>query len=198
MKKRKELEKQFNEILAQHELILRFNGDNEITITGAPKVNLASRLVISVLGILLVSACLVIGQQEGLYNTMVIGGSLLGLILITTPFINFYSKKFFEIFISRRVKQINITRGIARPYKRIDFSDIDAVFLKKEKDDDFINPEEGNLVSWQYTFGTYSRLKSTNLIKLESEGENEIQFVEEFGQFLADFIKTKLVESDSL
>ncbi len=192
MKKRKELEKQFNETLAQHELLLQFNGDNEMTITGAPKNNLLTRLFLSVFGIFLVSMCLVIGQQNGIFNTFVIGGCLLGLIMVCTPFITFYSKKYFQIFISKSIRQINITKGIAKPYKRIDFSNIDAIIIKKEEEDDFINPEEGNQVSWQYTFGVCSGSQVNDLIKLNSQDETLNKFADEFGLFLSTFLEKKL------
>lgn len=192
MKKRKELEIRFNDTLAQHELLLRFKGDHELIITGAPKNNIFTRLTVSLTGIFLVMMCLVIGQQNGGYNTFVIGGCLLGLIMSSAPFISFYSKKYFQVSISRSIRQINIVRGIAMPEKRIDFSDIDGVFIKKTRDDDFINAEEGNLVSLQYTFGADSGLKTYELLKLDVENESLNEFSDEFASFLADFLEKKL------
>lgn len=192
MKKHHELEQKLNSTLAQHELFLKLHGEHELTITGAPKNNLRSQLFLCALGASIVFLCLIIGRQNGAFNTFVIGGCLLGLIMVCSPFMSFYSKKYFQIYISRGTRQINVSKGIAKPYKRIDFSDIDAIFMKKDKDDDFINPEEGNLVNYKYTFGVCSGADNFDLLKFDTENEELDEFADEFATLLSEFIGREL------
>jgi len=174
--------------------MLKFSDDNELTLIGAPSGQLKSRIAISIIGIMLVTFCLITGNSDGRMNTtFVIGGSLLGLILASTPFISFYSVKYFKINISRRIKQISISKGMNSIDTRIDFSNIDYVQLKNLQVDDLISGTEGiDNISFMHTFNVESNGKTVELFSLTSQDEKFRKFVEEFGDFLSTFIGKEL------
>jgi len=192
--KRYLLESDFNEKLNQQEYMLKFSGDSEIMMIGAPSGKLRSRIAISIVGILLVTFCLITGNSDGRMNTtFVIGGSLLGLILTCTPFISFYSRKYFKINISRRLRQISINKRINAPDLRIDFSNIDGIQLKNLQVDDLISGTDGvDNISFMHTFNVMSNGKVIELFSLTSQDEAFYNFVEEFGDFLSSFIGKEL------
>jgi len=194
MKNRNLIENEFNEMLMTQEFLLKFRGDNEIILIGAPSGRLGARLALAVVGIVLVSYCLVTGNNMGgNYNTVVIGGSLLGLILASTPFVSFYSHKYFKVYISRQLKQVSITSGVSSPDKRIDFSNIDFLQLKHLQIDDLISGTETESgVSYMHTFMASSNGKSVELFSLTSHDEAFKKFVDKFGEFLSGFMEKEL------
>lgn len=193
MKKRSQLENDFNEKLASQEFLIKFRGDNEITITGAPVGGLTSRLGISTVGIALVTFCLIIGGDNGYNGTFVIGGSLLGLIIASTPFISFYTRKYYKVYISNRLKQISIMSGVSSPDKRIDFSNIDYLQLKHLQIDDLISGSETESApSYMHTFMAVCNNKPVELFTLTSQDDDYQKFVSEFGTFLSSFIDKEL------
>lgn len=194
MKKIRKLADQFNTILAKHEFLLRFNGNNELIISGAPTNNLLSRLFFSITGIILVTVCLVQGVENG--NTIVIGGCLLGLILTATPFISFHSKKSFKVYISRRMKQINIDHGTFHPYKRIDFSSIEAVYLSKTRTEDLSSTNPDLPVIFNYSFSVMVKEKKVVLFSMTSPDPTILVFATDFNRFLAEFME-KPLKSDA-
>lgn len=197
VKKRHVIESEFNEKLASQEFMLKFMGDNEIVLIGAPTGRLRSRIIISVIGIALVSFCLITGNNSGgnYNNSFIIGGSLLGLILASTPFVSFYSRKYFKIYISNQLKQISITSGVSSPDKRIDFSNIDFLQLKHLQIDDLISGTDAegiSTVSYLHTFMAVSNGKSVELFTLASQDKSYKDFVDKFGDFLSGFIGKEL------
>lgn len=193
MKKPSHLENKFNKKLSSQEFLLRFSGDNEIMLIGAPKGGLGSRLGISLVGIMLVTFCLVIGGHNSYNATFVIGGSLYGLIIASTPFVSFYSRKFYKVLISNRLKQISIMSGVSSPDKRIDFSNIDYIRLKHLQIDDLISGNEDIVTpSFLHTFMVVCNDKPTELFSLTSKDVEFQNFVNEFGTFLSSFIGKEL------
>lgn len=187
MKKRQVVENEFNEMLSKYELLLKFRGDNEVTIIGAPTNNFISRIILSMVGVLLVSYCLIKGSEED--NTVLIGGALLGLILTATPFISFYSRKYFKIMFSRQTRQINIMTNFSGPYKRIDFSNIDSFGFKKIEVDDFVSPDIEIPVTYNYTLIANVQGKEVHLFSIDSKDRSVEQFTKKFSQFIHDFTK---------
>ena len=163
-------------------------------IIGAPTGQLGTRIVISLLGIALVTFCLITGESEGNVNSsFIIGGSLLGLILTSTPFISFYSRKNFRILVSRKLRQISITKRIYSPDQRIDFSNIEFLQLKHLQVDDLISGSiDDNAISFMHTFSAVSESTITDLFSLTSEDDDMKAFVEQFGIFLANFAGKEL------
>ncbi len=190
MKTRQVVENEFNEMLSEYELLLKFRGDNEITLIGAPTNNFTSRIILSIIGVLLVSYCLIKGSEEE--NTVLIGGALLGLILTATPFISFYSKKYFKIMFSRQTKQINIMTNFSGPYKRIDFSNIDHFKFKRVEVDDFVSPDIEIPVTYNYTFIASTQGKEVDLFIIDSKDRSIEKFTEKFSDFIHDFTKIKV------
>ncbi len=187
MKKRQLVENEFNEMLSEFELLLKFRGDNEVTIIGVPTDNFISRIILSIIGVLLVSYCLIKGSEEE--NTVLIGGALLGLIFTATPFISFYSKKYFKIMFSKQTKQINIMTNFSGPYKRIDFSNIDSFRFKKVEVDDFVSPDIEIPVTYNYTFIANVEGKEVHLFTIDSKDRSVEKFTEKFSQFIHEFTK---------
>jgi hypothetical protein len=185
MKKRHLLENEFNELLKDHEYMIKFNGDNEVTIIGAPKKNLVSLLLLSISGVGLVTYCLVMGSKHG--NTVLIGGALLGLIITATPFLSFYSKKYFKVLFSRQLKQINIVNSATGPYKRIDFSNIDYFHFKRVEVDDFVSPDLEIPVTYSYVLSAWCMKKEIKLFSIDSQDRSIEAFTNKFGLFLTDF-----------
>ncbi len=185
MKKRHLLENEFNELLKDHEFMIKFKGDNEITIIGAPTNNFISRCLLSVSGVALVTYCLVMGAQEE--NTVLIGGALLGLIFTATPFLSFYSKKYFKVLFSRQLKQINIMNSATGPYKRIDFSNIDFFQFKRVEVDDFVSPDLEIPVTYSYVLIASCVDKQVELFSIDSQDRSIEAFTNKFGEFLTEF-----------
>ncbi len=185
MKKRQQLEDEFNSMLTEHEFMLKFKGDNEITIIGAPINHVFSRLILSVSGVILVTYCLILGTQYN--NTFVIGGALLGLIFAATPFISFYSKKYFKVLFSRKLQQINVMTGAVGPYKRIDFSNIDKFQFKRVEVDDFVSPDLEIPVTYNYVLSAWCGDKEIELFSIDSKYRTIENFTKKFGAFLSDF-----------
>ncbi|QSE95939.1 hypothetical protein [Fulvivirga lutea] len=185
MKKRRILEEEFNDMLEEHELMVKFRGDNEITIIGAPTNNFISRMLLSFSGVALVSYCLILGAEEG--STVVIGGALLGLIFTATPFLSFYSKKHFKVLFSRQTKQINIISNATGPYKRIDFSNIDSFKFKRVEVDDFVSPDIEIPVTYNYTFTALSEGKEIDLFAIHSKDKSIEAFTNKFSDFMEGF-----------
>lgn len=194
MKKARKLIDQFNVTLAKHEFLLKLNGDNELILTGAPTNNLLSRLFFSFTGIIIVTVCLITGIEGG--NTLVIGGCLLGLILTATPFISFYSKKSFKVYISRRLKQINIDHGMFNPYTRIDFSSIESVHVLKSEMADLASTDPNTPTIYTFSFCVVINDTDSRLISMSSSDTAIEKFAEEFSTFLASFME-KPLKSDS-
>jgi len=187
------LEKEFNEQLNKQEFLLKFRGDNELILIGAPSGQLKSRIGVAIVGLALVSFCLISGGNAGKNTTLMIGGSLLGLILASTPFISFYSRKFYRVLISNRIKQISITSGVSSPDKRLDFANIDHLILKHLQIDDLVSgTETANNISYMHTFMAVSGTKQVELFTLLSSDEEFKKFVEKFGLFLSSFIDKEL------
>lgn len=187
MKKRHQLEDAFNEMLKGHELIVKFNGDNEIVIIGAPVNNVTSRLLLSGFGVFLVSFCLI--KSAEYHNTVIIGGALLGLIFTATPFISFYSKKHFRVLISNRIKQVNIMKSALGPYTRIDFSNIDHFRFKRVEVDDFVSPDLEIPVTYQYTLIASTEGREVELFTINSKFKHIEKFTEKFTEFLSKFTR---------
>lgn len=185
MKKRQLLEDEFNEMLEGHELMIKFRGDNELTLIGAPTNNFMSRVLLSFSGILLVSYCLITGAQHG--NTVLIGGALLGIIFTATPFLSFYSKKYFKVLFSRQTKQINIVSSATGPYKRIDFSSIDAFRFKRVEVDDFVSPDLEIPVTYNYTFSVLIEDKEIDIFSIDSKNRDIEKFTDKFNEFISQF-----------
>ena len=185
MKKRQLLEDEFNEMLEGHELMIKFRGDNELTLIGAPTNNFMSRVLLSFSGILLVSYCLITGAQHG--NTVLIGGALLGIIFTATPFLSFYSKKYFKVLFSRQTKQINIVSSATGPYKRIDFSSIDAFRFKRVEVDDFVSPDLEIPVTYNYTFSVLIEDKEIDIFSIDSKNRDIEKFTDKFNEFISEF-----------
>ena len=185
MKKRKILENEFNELLAEHELMLKFRGDNELTVIGAPSDNFIGRILLSIVGVIMVSYCLIKGSSGS--NTVLIGGALLGLIFTATPFISFYSKKYFKVLFSRQLQQINIMRSAIGPYKRIDFSHIDSFTFKRIEVDDFVSPDIEIPVTYQYGFFALVDGKEQELFSIDSKDTSIEAFTNKFGEFISEF-----------
>lgn len=185
MKKRQLLEDEFNEMLEGHELMIKFRGDNEITIIGAPTNNFMSRILLSFSGILLVTYCLILGPEQE--NTVVIGGALLGLIFTATPFLSFYSKKYFKVIFSRKTQQINIISNATGPYKRIDFSSIDAFRFKRVEVDDFVSPDLEIPVTYNYTFSAQIEGKEIDIFSIDSKDREIENFTNKFNHFIGLF-----------
>ncbi|MEQ8925466.1 MAG: hypothetical protein RLO81_06605 [Fulvivirga sp.] len=185
MKKRQILEEEFNDMLRDHELMVKFRGDNELTIIGAPTNNFISRMLLSFSGVALVSYCLILGAQQG--NTVVIGGALLGLIFTATPFLSFYSKKHFKVLFSRQTKQINIISNATGPYRRIDFSNIDGFKFKRVEVDDFVSPDIEIPVTYNYTFSALTEGKEIDLFAIDSKDKTIEGFTNKFGGFIKGF-----------
>lgn len=194
--KRHHLETEFNEQLIEHEFLFKFRGDNEIILIGAPSGNIWSRVAISVVGVILVTFFLISGHFQGdNYNTtFVIGGCLLGLILTCTPFISFYSRKFYRILISQRIKQISVRSGVSSPDRRVDFPNIDRLLLKHLQIDDLISGKEDAPITFSYmhTLFVETQGKQKELFSLTSSDEEFKIFVEKLAFFLADFIDKEL------
>jgi hypothetical protein len=185
MIKRLHLENEFNKLLKEHEFMVKFRGDNEITLIGAPTNNFVSRCIMSFGGIILVSYCLI--QASKHESTLVIGGALLGLIFAATPFLSFYSKKYFKILFSRQLKQINIMNGAIGPYKRIDFSNIDHFQFKRVEVDDFVSPDLEIPVTYKYALIAKTNGKEVALFSIDSDTRDIEEFTNKFGEFLSDF-----------
>ena len=185
MQKRLHLENQFNDLLKEHEFMVKFRGDNEITLIGAPSSNLISRSIMSICGIILVSYCLIQASEHE--STFVIGGALLGLIFAATPFLSFYSKKYFKVLFSRQLKQINIMNGAVGPYKRIDFSNIDNFQFKRVEVDDFVSPDLEIPVTYKYAFIAKTNDKEIDLFSIDSDTRDIEEFTIKFGEFISDF-----------
>ena len=195
MKKIRKLSDKFNTTLAKHEFLLKFNGNNELIITGAPINNIASRLFFSATGIILVSTCLLTELKDG--NTLIIGGCLLGLILTATPFISFYSKKSFKVYVSRRVKQINIDHGMFNPYTRMDFSSIESVHVIKSETADLAGSNPDLPTLFTYSFCVVINGIDKTLLSISSSDPAIPKFAKKFGEFLADFMKKPLKSASS-
>ncbi|HNP18718.1 MAG TPA: hypothetical protein PKL31_09815 [Fulvivirga sp.] len=187
MKKRHLLENEFNELLKDHEFMIKFKGDNEMTIIGAPTNNFISRCLLSVSGVILVTYCLVMGAQEE--NTVLIGGALLGLIFTATPFLSFYSKKYFKVLFSRQLKQINIMNSATGPYKRIDFSSIDYFQFKRVEVDDFVSPDLEIPVTYSYVLIASCVDRQVELFSIDSQDRSIEGFTNKFGDFLTEFTR---------
>lgn len=185
MKKRQLLEDEFNKMLHEHELMLKFRGDNELTIIGAPTNNFISRTLLFFAGIGLVSYCLILGRSEG--NTVFIGGALLGLIFTATPFLSFYSKKYFKVLLSRQMKQINIINSATGPYKRIDFSNIDSFMFKRREVDDFVSPDLEIPVTYNYTFSASVNGKNKDIFSIDAKDKSIEAFTKKFSHFIEGF-----------
>lgn len=185
MKKRHLIESEFNSMLKPHELMVKFNGDNELTIIGAPTNNFISRLLLSFLGAILVGYCLIEGSKQD--STVLIGGALLGLIFTATPFISFYSSKYFKVMFSKRLKQINVMNNAIGPYKRIDFSNIDMFRFKRVEVDDFVSPDLEIPVTYNYTFSANVNGKEIDLFAIDSKDRSIEQFTEKFKHYMQDF-----------
>lgn len=185
MKKRQLLEDEFNKMLEEHEYMVKFRGDNEITIIGAPSNNFMSRILLSACGVLLVTYCLIMGNTTE--NTLAIGGALLGLIFAATPFLSFYSKKYFKVLFSRQLKQINIMNSPTGPYKRLDFSHIDKFRFKRVEVDDFVSPDLEIPVTYNYALSAISGDKEIDLFSIDSKYRDVEKFTDKFGQFISDF-----------
>ncbi len=184
MKKRQLLEDEFNKMLEEHEYLVKFKGDNEITIIGAPSNNFLSRILLSSVGVLLVTYCLIVGNSRE--NTLVIGGALLGLIIAATPFLSFYSKKYFKVLFSRQLKQINIMNSPIGSYKRIDFSNIDKFRFKRVEVDDFVSPDLEIPITYNYALTALSGEKEIELFSIDSKYRDVEVFTNKFGQFISD------------
>lgn len=193
MSKISRLEDDYNDILSKQEFILNFEGDHEIVITGAPKKNFLIRGLISLVGVAIVTACLIVGQQAN--STFAIGGSLLGLMIAATPFISFYSKKHFKIHISKTLRTVKIYSNIFSPYQRIDFSEITGFTLDRVEAEDFMIDMESNPLGFQYTFIINQGNKSTNLFSLSAYDQSLDKFVENFSILLSEFIQTEFKSS---
>ncbi|MTI39916.1 hypothetical protein [Fulvivirga lutimaris] len=185
MKKRQLLEDEFNKMLEEHEYMVKFRGDNEITIIGAPSNNFVSRILLSASGVLLVTYCLIMGSTTE--NTLAIGGALLGLIFAATPFLSFYSKKYFKVLFSRQLQQINIMNSPTGPYKRLDFSNIDKFRFKRVEVDDFVSPDLEIPVTYNYALTAISGDKEIDLFAIDSKYRDVEKFTNKFGQFISDF-----------
>lgn len=185
MKKRHLLESEFNDMLKKHELMVKFNGDNELTIIGAPTNNFISGIILSILGVALVSYCLIKGSEQE--NTVLIGGALLGLIFTATPFISFYSSKYFKVLFSKRMKQINVMNNAIGPYKRIDFSNIDMFRFKRVEVDDFVSPDLEIPVTYNYTFSAKVDDKEIDLFAIDSKDKSIEKFTEKFQSYMQEF-----------
>lgn len=185
MKKRQLLEDEFNKMLEEHEYMVKFRGDNEITVIGAPSNNFLSRILLSVSGVVLVTYCLILGSSTE--NTLVIGGALLGLIFAATPFLSFYSKKYFKVLFSRQLKQINIMNSPTGPYKRVDFSSIDKFRFKRVEVDDFVSPDLEIPITYNYALTAITGDKEIDLFAIDSKYRDIEVFTRKFGQFISDF-----------
>lgn len=190
MKKRQLLEDEFNGMLNKHELMLKFRGDNEFTLIGAPTNNFISRIILFFIGIGLVTYCLIVGSEEG--NTIFIGGALLGLIFSATPFLSFYSKKHFKVLLSRQTKQINIINNANGPYKRIDFSIIESFRFKRVEVDDFVSPDLEIPVTYNYTFSALTDKKEIDIFYIDSQDRSIEVFTEKFSSFIEEFTEKKV------
>lgn len=186
MKKRNELESKFNSDLQDQELLLKFMGDNEFVIIGTPRGNMLSRILLSAGGISLVTVCLV-GTDTSINPTVSIGGSLLGLIMAGTPFLSFYSKKYFKIYFSKKLRQVWIEKGLSRREKRIDFSNIDYIEYKKMELDDLVSGDTVRAISYQYGFSIIANRKSIELFSIVSKDASLDSFVSDFAFFLSQF-----------
>ena len=184
MKKRQLLEDEFNKMLKEHEYMVKFRGDNEITIIGAPSNNFISRILLSIGGVTLVTYCLIVGNSSE--NTLVIGGALVGLIFAATPFLSFYSKKYFKVFFSKQLKQINIMNSPTGSYKRLDFSNIDKFRFKRVEVDDFVSPDLEIPVTYNYVLTAISGEKEIELFSIDSRNRDVEIFTNKFGQFISD------------
>ena len=190
MKKRQLLEDEFNKMLNEHELMLKFRGDNEITIIGAPTNNFISRMLLFLAGIAMVTYCLTVGASEG--NTFFIGGALLGLIFSATPFLSFYSKKHFKVLLSKQTQQINIINNASGPYKRIDFSSIDSFRIRRIEVDDFVSPDLDIPVTYNYTLSACVNNKYIDIFSIDSKDRSVEAFTQKFGEFLEEFTNKKV------
>ncbi|MEM8565965.1 MAG: hypothetical protein AAGF85_05855 [Bacteroidota bacterium] len=190
MKKIRKLADKFNITLSKHEFLLKLNGDNELIITGAPVNNLPSRLFFSFIGIILVTVCLITGIEDG--NTLIIGGCLLGLILTATPFISFYSKKSFKVYISKRIKQVNIDHGTFNPYTRMDFSSIEGIRVNKSEMADFASSDPKTPTIYSYSFCAVINGVDKILLSITTSDASISDFATEFGTFLSGFIEKPL------
>ena len=190
MKKRQLLEDEFNDMLQEHELMLKFRGDNEFTLIGAPTNNFVSRTLLFLAGISMVTYCLIIGSSGN--NTVFIGGALLGLIFTATPFLSFYSKKHFKVLLSKQTKQINIISNANGPYKRVDFSNIDSFRFKRVEVDDFVSPDLEIPVTYNYTFSAQVDKKDVDIFFIESKDRSIETFTKKFSAFIEEFTKKKV------
>ena len=190
MKKRQLLEDEFNDMLQEHELMLKFRGDNEFTLIGAPTNNFVSRTLLFFAGISMVTYCLIIGSSGN--NTVFIGGALLGLIFTATPFLSFYSKKHFKVLLSKQTKQINIISNANGPYKRVDFSNIDSFRFKRVEVDDFVSPDLEIPVTYNYTFSAQVDKKDVDIFFIESIDRSIETFTKKFSAFIEEFTKKKV------
>lgn len=192
MKKRIHLEQHFNKHLEGQELIVKFIGENEFVLIGAPTNNLKSRILLCLAGIALVSITLITGFDPitKYHNAFVISGSLTGLIMACTPFISFYSKKNFKIVFSRKLRRLSIEKGIS-PDKRIDFSNVDFLQVKLHVEDDLVSGVEV-IQNYSHEFLAVNQGVVKELFILYSSEKGFDEFVKEFAEFVATFMGKEL------
>lgn len=182
-----ELELKFNEDLRDQELHFKFLSRNEFQIIGIPVASMRARLLFGTGGVVLVALCLIYSSHYSgaFFSSFSIAGSVVGLIMAGSPFLNFYSKKLFKIQFSNTDQQVTVERGLSHSARTIGFDEISYLQYRKiEMEDVYMES-----VPVEYKFSLIRKTgKPQELFTISATDRSMDAFVGDFVLFLSQFI----------
>lgn len=184
-----QLDNQVRQKLKDQELSLQNISDDEIQIIGNPRKQLVAKLLFALAGIVIVAFSMIFARGQGTNSLiLMIAGSLVGLLLITMPLYNFYSKRQFRILISRKEKTV-VLRSI-RSTRAFNFSEIENLGMKIFKMDDYVSDETEGSTTFHCRFFLHLQDSSeADLFTFSSRNKNDLEkFSETYAQYLAKFM----------
>ncbi len=185
---------EINKKLVDFEFLLQPQNDLEINLVGAPKSRILIKILIMFSGLFVFLLGLLVPHSgkiaDIIFQILLVCG---GAALIFFPLYSFYSKKHFNIFISKRKQLLNINRWGNNKAHGIKFDDIQCLEMKVDASSDFVSSETESYQSHHYTFTlVYEDGKKQELFALTSRDKKLEKFAKVFAGYLSGFLGKEL------